>query len=80
MTVQFVCFAWIFFRAASLDSALVVLERIGSLTFSMSVVKIIRSTFSGENRAVASATMSGSLELPRRTQLQLPLPVKASHG
>jgi alginate O-acetyltransferase complex protein AlgI len=34
VTVHFVCFAWIFFRAASLDSALVVLERIGSLTFS----------------------------------------------
>jgi D-alanyl-lipoteichoic acid acyltransferase DltB (MBOAT superfamily) len=33
-TVQFVCFAWIFFRAASFDSALAVLERLTSLTYS----------------------------------------------
>jgi D-alanyl-lipoteichoic acid acyltransferase DltB (MBOAT superfamily) len=34
-TVQFVCFAWIFFRAEDLNSALAILGRIGSLTFSL---------------------------------------------
>ena len=34
VTIQFVCFAWIFFRAASYDSALAVLERLTSLTYS----------------------------------------------
>ncbi|MBI1790591.1 MAG: MBOAT family protein [Acidobacteria bacterium] len=33
-TVQFVCLAWIFFRAPSLEGALAVLGRIGSLTVS----------------------------------------------
>jgi hypothetical protein len=31
--VQFVCFAWIFFRASSVESALQILESLGSLTF-----------------------------------------------
>jgi D-alanyl-lipoteichoic acid acyltransferase DltB (MBOAT superfamily) len=31
-TAQFVCFTWIFFRAPSLDDALTILSRIGSLT------------------------------------------------
>jgi alginate O-acetyltransferase complex protein AlgI len=35
-TYIFVCFAWIFFRSATLDQALSVLRRIGSLTFSTS--------------------------------------------
>lgn len=35
VTVQFVCFAWIFFRASSLDNALAMLARIGSGTFSL---------------------------------------------
>ncbi len=34
-TVQFVCFAWIFFRAPDLGSAGSILNRIGSLTFSL---------------------------------------------
>ncbi len=34
MTVQFVCFAWIFFRAPNFPAAMSILERIGSLTFS----------------------------------------------
>ena len=34
VTFQFVCFAWIFFRASTLDGALSILARIGSLTFS----------------------------------------------
>ncbi|HUS08194.1 MAG TPA: MBOAT family O-acyltransferase [Bryobacteraceae bacterium] len=34
ITAQFVCFAWIFFRAPSLEAALVILRQIGSLTFS----------------------------------------------
>jgi D-alanyl-lipoteichoic acid acyltransferase DltB (MBOAT superfamily) len=33
-TAQFVCFAWVFFRAPDLSSALAVLERIGSLSVS----------------------------------------------
>lgn len=33
-TYLFVCFAWIFFRAATLDQARSILSRIGSLTFS----------------------------------------------
>lgn len=33
-TVQFVCFAWIFFRSPNLDAALQVLDRVGSLTVS----------------------------------------------
>jgi hypothetical protein len=32
VTFHFVCFAWIFFRAASVEQAWQVLERIGSLT------------------------------------------------
>lgn len=35
VTVQFVCLAWIFFRAASLDNALTMLARIGSGTVSL---------------------------------------------
>jgi alginate O-acetyltransferase complex protein AlgI len=35
VTVQFVCFAWIFFRAASLDTALAMLARIASGTASL---------------------------------------------
>jgi alginate O-acetyltransferase complex protein AlgI len=35
LTVQFVCFAWIFFRSATLETALGVLQRIGSMTFSL---------------------------------------------
>ncbi|MBY0506429.1 MAG: hypothetical protein K2X03_21090 [Bryobacteraceae bacterium] len=35
-TVQFVCFAWIFFRAGTLDSAMRILDRIGSRTVSFS--------------------------------------------
>ena len=34
-TYQFVCFTWIFFRAASLPEALQILQRIGSLTLGM---------------------------------------------
>ncbi|MBS1830811.1 MAG: MBOAT family protein [Acidobacteria bacterium] len=34
LTVQFVCFAWIFFRSASLESAWQVVNRIASLSFS----------------------------------------------
>lgn len=34
LTVQFVCFAWIFFRAASLENATQILARIGSFTYS----------------------------------------------
>jgi len=34
ITIQFVCFAWIFFRAPNFQSAMSILERIGSLTFS----------------------------------------------
>jgi D-alanyl-lipoteichoic acid acyltransferase DltB (MBOAT superfamily) len=34
LTVHFVCFAWVFFRATSLDNAFQVLARIASLTFS----------------------------------------------
>ncbi|MBL8209257.1 MAG: MBOAT family protein [Bryobacterales bacterium] len=35
VTVQFVCLAWVFFRASSVGSAMTVLERIGSLTASL---------------------------------------------
>ena len=34
VTVQFVCFAWIFFRATTFDTAADILKQIGSLTFS----------------------------------------------
>lgn len=34
VTTQFVCFAWIFFRAANFENALAILSRIGSLSFS----------------------------------------------
>ena len=34
VTVQFVCFAWIFFRAANWENAHAILSRIGSLSFS----------------------------------------------
>jgi alginate O-acetyltransferase complex protein AlgI len=34
VTVQFVCFAWIFFRAGSFERALEILERLASFTFS----------------------------------------------
>jgi D-alanyl-lipoteichoic acid acyltransferase DltB (MBOAT superfamily) len=34
VTFNFVCFAWIFFRASSLDNALAILRGLGSLTFS----------------------------------------------
>lgn len=34
VTVQFVCFAWIFFRATTFENAIDVFRRIGSLTFS----------------------------------------------
>src|SRR5262249_28148181 len=34
-TVNFVCFAWIFFRSSTLEAALNVLGRLGSLTFSL---------------------------------------------
>ena len=33
-TFQFVCFAWIFFRATSFDNAMLILSRIGSLSIS----------------------------------------------
>jgi D-alanyl-lipoteichoic acid acyltransferase DltB (MBOAT superfamily) len=33
LTVQFVCFAWVFFRAPDLNGALAILGRIGSLSF-----------------------------------------------
>jgi D-alanyl-lipoteichoic acid acyltransferase DltB (MBOAT superfamily) len=33
-TTQFVCFAWIFFRASSWENAIAMLQRIGSLSFS----------------------------------------------
>jgi alginate O-acetyltransferase complex protein AlgI len=33
-TFQFVCFAWIFFRASSFDNAMLILSRIGSLSVS----------------------------------------------
>ncbi len=33
-TFQFVCFAWIFFRASSFDNAMLILSRIGSLSIS----------------------------------------------
>jgi alginate O-acetyltransferase complex protein AlgI len=36
VTYLFVCFTWVFFRAGTLDQALGVLRRIGSLTFSTS--------------------------------------------
>lgn len=36
LTVQFVCLCWVFFRAASLENAWLVLERIGSLSLSFS--------------------------------------------
>jgi D-alanyl-lipoteichoic acid acyltransferase DltB (MBOAT superfamily) len=35
VTVQFVCFAWIFFRAANSENAYAILSRIGSLSFSV---------------------------------------------
>jgi D-alanyl-lipoteichoic acid acyltransferase DltB (MBOAT superfamily) len=35
VTVQFVCFAWIFFRAANWENAYAILSRIGSLSFSV---------------------------------------------
>jgi alginate O-acetyltransferase complex protein AlgI len=35
VTIQYVCFAWIFFRAASLENAYAILSRIGSLSFSV---------------------------------------------
>jgi alginate O-acetyltransferase complex protein AlgI len=35
VTAHFVCFAWIFFRAPDFSTALAILERIGSLTFSL---------------------------------------------
>ena len=35
VTIQYVCFAWIFFRAASLENAYAILSRIGSLSFSL---------------------------------------------
>jgi D-alanyl-lipoteichoic acid acyltransferase DltB (MBOAT superfamily) len=35
VTVQFVCFAWIFFRAVNWENAYAILSRIGSLSFSM---------------------------------------------
>lgn len=35
VTVQFVCFAWIFFRAANFENAGAILSRIGSLSFSV---------------------------------------------
>lgn len=38
VTVQFVCFAWIFFRATSWENALAVITRIGSLTASLANV------------------------------------------
>ncbi|MEO8130230.1 MAG: MBOAT family O-acyltransferase [Bryobacteraceae bacterium] len=34
VTIQFVCFAWVFFRAPNFPAAIAILERIGSLTFS----------------------------------------------
>lgn len=34
VTVQFVCFAWIFFRATTFENALAILSRIGSLSYS----------------------------------------------
>jgi len=38
VTVQFVCLAWVFFRAASLENAWAVLARIASLTGSLANV------------------------------------------
>jgi D-alanyl-lipoteichoic acid acyltransferase DltB (MBOAT superfamily) len=38
LTAQFVCFAWIFFRAPDLAGALAILERLGSLTVSFANV------------------------------------------
>ncbi|HUB52646.1 MAG TPA: MBOAT family O-acyltransferase [Terracidiphilus sp.] len=35
ITFHFVCFAWIFFRAATLDNAFAILRGLGSLTFSL---------------------------------------------
>lgn len=35
LTTQFVCFAWIFFRAPNLDAAFAVIARIGSFTYSV---------------------------------------------
>jgi alginate O-acetyltransferase complex protein AlgI len=35
VTIQYVCFAWIFFRAASWENAYAILSRIGSLSFSV---------------------------------------------
>jgi D-alanyl-lipoteichoic acid acyltransferase DltB (MBOAT superfamily) len=35
VTIQYVCFAWIFFRAMSLENAYAILSRIGSLSFSL---------------------------------------------
>ncbi|MCC6588580.1 MAG: MBOAT family protein [Bryobacterales bacterium] len=40
LTVQFVCFAWIFFRASTLENALAMLTRIGSLTASLANVSV----------------------------------------
>lgn len=34
VTVQWVCFAWVFFRASSWENAIAILQRIGSLSFS----------------------------------------------
>ena len=35
VTIQYVCFAWIFFRAASWENAYAILSRVGSLSFSV---------------------------------------------
>jgi alginate O-acetyltransferase complex protein AlgI len=35
VTIQYVCFAWIFFRASSFENANAILSRIGSLSFSV---------------------------------------------
>jgi D-alanyl-lipoteichoic acid acyltransferase DltB (MBOAT superfamily) len=40
LTFNFVCFTWIFFRAATLDNALAVLRGLGSLTWSMGNVTL----------------------------------------
>lgn len=62
-TVQFVCFAWIFFRATSLDNAILILDRLASGTVSyanislpLTVVMTIAAAghylpFSWQNRA-----------------------------
>jgi D-alanyl-lipoteichoic acid acyltransferase DltB (MBOAT superfamily) len=39
ITVHFVCFGWIFFRAADLATAFAILDRIGSLTFSTANIR-----------------------------------------